>query len=40
MKRAFEVKSKTFLLVLQVLSRRHAKQTSKNVANTTFKSFL
>ena len=28
---------KAFLLVLQVLSLRHTKQTSKNVADTTFK---
>ena len=37
MKRAFEVKLKTFFLVLQVLLFRHTKQTSKNVADTTFK---
>ena len=36
MKRAFEVKEKTFSLVSQVLSFRHIKQTSKNVADTTF----
>ena len=35
-KRAFEVKSKTFFFVSKVLSFRHAKQTSKNVADTTF----
>ena len=35
MKRAFEVKQ-TFFLVSQVLSFRHTKQTSKNVADTTF----
>ena len=29
--------SKTFFLVSQVLSFRHTKQTSKNVADTTFK---
>ena len=37
MKRAFRVKLKTFYLVSQVLSFRHTKQTSKNVADTTFK---
>ena len=37
MKRAFKVKEKTFFLVSQVLSFRHKKQTSKNVAETTFK---
>ena len=36
-KRAFEVKQKTFFLVSQVLSFTHTKQTSKNVADTTFK---
>ena len=36
-KRVFEVKQKTFFLVSQVLSFRHTKQTSKNVADTTFK---
>ena len=35
MKRAFEIK-KTFFLVSQVLSFGHKKQTSKNVADTTF----
>ena len=30
------MKQKTFLLVSQVFSFRHAKQTSKNVADTTF----
>ena len=30
------MKEKTFFLVPQVLSFRHAKQTSKNVADTTF----
>ena len=34
--RAFEVKWKTFFLVSQVLSFRLKKQTSKNVADTTF----
>ena len=37
MRRAFKVKSKAFFLVLQVLSFIHTKQTSKNVADTTFK---
>ena len=37
MKRAFEVKQKINFLASQVLSFRHAKQTSKNVADTTFK---
>ena len=36
MKRAFEVKLKTFSLASQVLSFRLTKQTSKNVADTTF----
>ena len=36
-KRAFEVKQKTIFLVSQVLSFRHKKQTSKKVADTTFK---
>ena len=36
MRRAFEVKLKTFFLVSKVLCFRHAKQTSKNVADTTF----
>ena len=31
------MKLKTFLLVSQVVSFRHTKQTSKNVADTTFK---
>ena len=35
-KRAFEVKQKTFFLVWQVLSFRLKKQTSTNVADTTF----
>ena len=30
------MKQKTFLLVSQVFSFRHTKQTSKNVADTTF----
>ena len=37
-KRAFEVKLKTFFLVWQVLLLRVKKQTSTNVADTTFKS--
>ena len=37
MKRAFEVKLKTFFLVSQVLSFRHTKQTSENVVDTTLK---
>ena len=36
-KRAFEVKWKIFFLVLQVLSFRIEKQSSKNVADKTFK---
>ena len=36
MKRAFEVKQKTFFLVSQVPSFKHTKQTSKNVADTAF----
>ena len=36
-KRAFQVKLKTFFLVSRVLSFRHTKQISKNVADTTFK---
>ena len=38
MKRAFEMKQKTFFLASQVLSFRHAKQTGKNVpdANKAF----
>ena len=31
------MKEKTFFLLLQVLLFRHTKQTSKNVADTTFK---
>ena len=34
---AFKVKQKIFFLVLQVLSFRLKKQTSKNVADTNFK---
>ena len=37
MKRAFEVKQKTFFFVSQVPSFTLTKQTSKNVADTTFK---
>ena len=37
MKRVFEVRQKTFFLVLQVLSFRHTKQTRKYVADTNFK---
>ena len=37
MRRAFEVKQKTFLYVSQVLSFRYKKETSKNVTDTTFK---
>ena len=36
-KRAFEVKYKTSFLVIQGLLFSHTKQTSKNVADTTFK---
>ena len=36
MKRAFEVKQKIFFFVSQVASFRLTKQTSKNVADTTF----
>ena len=39
-KRAFEEKWKAFFLVLQELSFRFEKQTSKNVADTTFKYVL
>ena len=35
MKRAFEVKQKTYFLVLKKLSFRLKKQTSTNVADTT-----
>ena len=34
--RAFEGRWKAFFLILQVLSFRHTKQSSKNVADTTF----
>ena len=37
MQRAFEVKYTTFFLVWQVLTYRLKNQTSKNVADTTFK---
>ena len=37
MKKAFEVKQKTFFLVTRVLSFRYTRQTSKIVADTTFK---
>ena len=37
MKRAFEVKSKTFFQVSQLLSFKLEKQISKNVADTIFK---
>ena len=37
MKRAFEVEQKIFFFVSQVASFRLTKQTSKNVADTTFK---
>ena len=37
MERAFEVKRKTVFLVSELLSFRYTKQTSKNVAATTFK---
>ena len=40
MKRAFEVKKKFFFLVLQVLSFKHTKQTSKIVAEITFKELM
>ena len=36
MEKAFEVKQKIFFQVPQVLSVRLEKQTSKNVADTTF----
>ena len=36
MKRAFEMKQKTFFLVSQVLSFSLTKQTSKTVVDTTF----
>ena len=34
------MKQKTFLLVSQALPNRHAKQTSKNVAYTTYKNLV
>ena len=37
MKIAFEVKENAFFTVSKVLYLRHTKQTSKNVADTTFK---
>ena len=37
MKRAFEVKQKTFFLTSKVLFFRHTKHTGKNVADTIFK---
>ena len=37
MKMTYKVKQKTFFLVWQVLSFKCKKQTSKNVADTTFK---
>ena len=40
MKRAFKVKKKNIFVVLQVLSFRLTKQTSKNVADTILKYFL
>ena len=36
-KRVFEVILKTFFHISQVLSVRHANQTRKNIADTTFK---
>ena len=39
MTKAFEVKQETFFLVSHVLSFRLIKQTSKNVADTTFKQY-
>ena len=36
-KGAFDVKSEIFFLVLQMVSFRHKRQTSKNVADTIFK---
>ena len=38
-KRAFKVKQKTIFLASQVLSFRRAKQTTKNIAVKTFKSY-
>ena len=40
MKGAFEAKWKTFFKVSQLLSFRLEKQTSKNVADTTFKTWF
>ena len=40
MKRAFEVKQKTFFFVSEVLSFKLIKQTGKNLADTTFKAGL
>ena len=40
MKRVFEVKQNTFFQVLQVLSLRLEKQTSKNVADANFNVFI
>ena len=40
MTRAFEVKQKTFFQVSQVLSFGFEKQTSKNVADTTFNNII
>ena len=37
--KSFRSEIKTFLLVSQVLSFRHTKETSKNVADTTFEDF-
>ena len=37
MERAFEAKKNSIFLASKVLSFRHTKQTSKNVADTTFK---
>ena len=39
-KRVFEVKQNTFFQVLQVLSLRLEKQTSKNVADANFNVFI
>ena len=39
-KKSFPSEIKTFFLTSQVLSFRHAKQTSKNEADTTFKDTL
>ena len=37
---SFGIEIKTFFLVLQVVFFRHKKQTSKNVADTTFKDII